>query len=54
LKKHCLSKKRPSLNAVSGTGYQTAILVQLATEVFSIERIPALADAAESDWRRSA
>jgi len=36
-----------SLNAVSGTGYQTAILVQLATEVFSIERIPALADAAE-------
>jgi len=31
----------------TGTGYQTAILAQLATEVFSIERIPALADAAE-------
>jgi protein-L-isoaspartate(D-aspartate) O-methyltransferase len=31
----------------SGTGYQTAILAELASKVFSIERIPELAQAAQ-------
>jgi len=31
----------------SGTGYQTAILAQLASKVYSIERIPELAQAAQ-------
>ena len=31
----------------SGTGYQTAVLAQLASKVFSIERIPELAQAAQ-------
>lgn len=35
----------------AGSGYQTAVLASLARKVFSIERIPALADSANSRLR---
>lgn len=35
------------LEVGTGSGYQTALLAELAAEVFSIERFPALADAAQ-------
>lgn len=36
----------------TGSGYQTALLAELAAEVFTIERIPELADAARSRLQR--
>ena len=36
------------LEVGTGSGYQTAVLAELAREVHSMERIPALADSAES------
>ena len=35
----------------TGTGYQTALLARLAAEVFSIERVPALAERAQANLR---
>jgi protein-L-isoaspartate(D-aspartate) O-methyltransferase len=35
----------------AGSGYQTAILARLARQVYSIERIPELAEAAARRWR---
>ena len=35
----------------TGSGYQTAILADLAAEVFSVERVPALASQAEDTLR---
>jgi protein-L-isoaspartate(D-aspartate) O-methyltransferase len=35
----------------TGTGYQTALLARLAEEVFSIERVPALAERAQANLR---
>jgi protein-L-isoaspartate(D-aspartate) O-methyltransferase len=36
----------------TGSGYQTALLAQLASQVFSIERIPALLDTARETLRK--
>jgi protein-L-isoaspartate(D-aspartate) O-methyltransferase len=36
----------------TGSGYQTALLAQLASQVFSIERIPALLDTARDTLRK--
>ena len=36
----------------TGSGYQTALLAQLAPQVFSIERIPALLDTARETLRK--
>ncbi|MCA9519367.1 MAG: protein-L-isoaspartate(D-aspartate) O-methyltransferase, partial [Myxococcales bacterium] len=36
----------------TGSGYQTALLAELAAEVFSIERVPTLAERAEGDLER--
>ncbi|MFZ4789320.1 MAG: protein-L-isoaspartate(D-aspartate) O-methyltransferase [Candidatus Competibacteraceae bacterium] len=35
----------------AGSGYQTAVLAQLARQVYSVERIPELAEAAAQRWR---
>ncbi|MEI6310130.1 MAG: protein-L-isoaspartate(D-aspartate) O-methyltransferase [bacterium] len=39
------------LEVGAGSGYQTAILARLAAAVFTVERIPALAEKARAVWR---
>lgn len=39
------------LEVGTGSGYQTAILARLAAAVFTVERIPALAEKASAVWR---
>ena len=41
-----LNERSRVLEIGTGSGYQTAILAEIAADVFTIERIPALADAA--------
>jgi len=43
----CLSGTEKVLEIGTGSGYQTAILAEIVKEVYSIERIPALAEGAE-------
>jgi protein-L-isoaspartate(D-aspartate) O-methyltransferase len=42
-----LAPSETVLEIGTGSGYQTAILAELAQQVFSVERLPALADAAK-------
>jgi protein-L-isoaspartate(D-aspartate) O-methyltransferase len=37
----------------TGSGYQTALLVRLAAEVYTVERVPLLARRARDNWRRA-
>ncbi len=39
------------LEVGTGSGYQTAILARLAAAIFTVERIPALAEKARAVWR---
>jgi protein-L-isoaspartate(D-aspartate) O-methyltransferase len=41
------------LEVGTGSGYQAALLTGLAGSVFTIERLPALADRARENWRRA-
>jgi len=43
-----LTGKEKVLEVGTGSGYQTALLAQLADQVFSVERLPALAQAART------
>lgn len=43
----CLSEKEKVLEIGTGSGYQSAILAEIGCEVYSIERIPVLAERAQ-------
>lgn len=40
--------ERPGIEIGTGSGYQTALLARLAAQVFSVERVPRLADEARA------
>ncbi len=48
----CLQGGERVLEIGTGSGYQAAVLAELAGQVYSIERIPALADRAQATLRR--
>ena len=48
-----LTGKEKVLEIGTGSGYQTALLAELASQVFSIERIPALLDTARETLRKT-
>jgi protein-L-isoaspartate(D-aspartate) O-methyltransferase len=46
-----LTGRERVLEIGTGSGYQSALLAQLATQVFTIERYPALLEQARQNWR---
>jgi protein-L-isoaspartate(D-aspartate) O-methyltransferase len=41
------------LEVGTGSGYQAALMVRLAAEVFTVERLPGLAERARRNWKRA-